>query len=139
MVDNLDAFKQSSKHVPDDMNDRRDVRAPTARPPTPAKLPAWAAVIGLTCALLILVGLYMAGNAAWSAVAGEPRDDASPGWLGIAYGAGSLTSALALSRPGIMRIPRRLRQIELPVNLQAMVFMLLAILQFVFGMMLPLP
>jgi hypothetical protein len=91
----------------------------------------------LTLTVLIVAGIWVAAGAAWSAVAGESRSGASPAWPRIVYGAGSLTTALGLSRPGIMRIPRNLRRAELPADLRALSFLLLLLLQFVFGVLLP--
>ncbi len=135
----VDNPKQSPGQVLDDVIDRGDWRA-SVTSPVPirvARVPSQAAIVGLTVMALVVAGVWMAVGAAWSTVAGESRTDASPLWPGIVYGAGSLTSALALSRPGIVHIPRNLRQVELPANLRATIVIFLLLLQFIGEVLLP--
>lgn len=132
----VDNPRQSPGHVLDDVDERREWRASMARA-APTRVPSRVAIIGLTVTTLVVVGVWLALGAVWSTVAGEPRHETSPLWPGIVYGAGSLTSALALSRPGIMNIPRNLRQVDLPVNLRAAIVIFLLLLQFIGEVLLP--
>lgn len=139
----VDNPKQSSGFLLDTVDDHHVGPANPDRP-TPARaakaaggagVPSRVAVIGLAITTLVVVGLWLAVGEVWSTVAGQ--QDASPMWPGVVYGAGSLTSVLALSRPGIVNIPRNLRQVELPASLRAPIGIFLILLHFIAGVLLP--
>jgi len=87
-------------------------------------------VVGAAMVVAIFVTVWLGFDALWSSVAGEPREDTVRYGRGLIYGSGSLASAFLLTRPGIVSIPRNLRQIDLTDNFYRTFAVILLLLQF---------
>lgn len=81
-------------------------------------------------AVAIFVTVWLGFDALWSSVAGEPHEETVRYGRGLIYGSGSLASALLLTRPGIVSVPRNLRQIDLTDNFYRTYAVILLLLQF---------
>ncbi len=87
-------------------------------------------VVGAAMAVAIFVPVWLGFDTLWSAVAGEPHEDTVRYGRGLIYRSGSLASAFLLARPGIVSIPRNLRQIDLTDNFYRTYAVILLLLQF---------
>lgn len=87
-------------------------------------------VVGAAIVAAVSVTLWLGFDILWSAVAGEPREETVRYGPGFIYGSGSLASAILLTRPGIVSIPRNLRQIDLTDNFYRTYAVILLLLQF---------
>jgi hypothetical protein len=81
------------------------------------------------------VGAWLAIGALWSSLAGEPQEEPIPFWRSLAYGGGTLTSAFALTRSGMVSIPRNLRQNSLVENIGFSYKMILMLIVFIGGLL----
>lgn len=87
-------------------------------------------VVGAAIVVAISVTVWLGFDTLWSAVFGEPREETVRYGRGFIYGSGSLASAILLTRPGIVSIPRNLRQIDLTDNFYRTYAVILLLLQF---------
>lgn len=87
-------------------------------------------VVGAAMVAAISVTVWLGFDTLWSSVAGEPHEETVRYGRGFIYGSGSLASAILLTRPGIVSIPRNLRQIDLTDNFYRTYAVILLLLQF---------
>jgi hypothetical protein len=96
---------------------------------------ALVAILGTTMIVAFAVGAWLAIGALWSSLAGEPQEEPIPFWRSLAYGGGTLTSAFALTRSGMVSIPRNLRQNSLVENIGFSYKMILMLIVFIGGLL----
>jgi len=87
-------------------------------------------IAGVGMAVAISAMVWLGFDALWPLVAGEPTEETARYGRGLVYGSGSLTSALLLTRSGIISIPQNLPQIDLTDNFYRMYDLILLLLQF---------
>ncbi|MDQ3657114.1 MAG: hypothetical protein M3457_18830 [Chloroflexota bacterium] len=95
-----------------------------------AARPAALVIVGAAMAVAISVTVWLGFDALWSSVAGALREETVRYGRGLIHGSGSLASAFLFARPGIVSIPRNLRQIDLTDNFYRTFAVILLLLQF---------